>query len=114
MSKLLDQLEEKRVAEREALRAKVRVELVQALREFAPCEAVIVFGSLAKAGCFHSCSDVDIAFCEEPRRYSLYTIQAKLEERLGRTVDLVLLSESRFRLGIESAGEKWTNLGVSP
>ena len=36
-------------------------------------------------------------------------LQAELEERLHRPVDLLLLNESRFRDKIEREGERWMN-----
>lgn len=109
MSSLWDRLEQQRLAERERLREKVRRDLARALAELVPGAAVIVFGSLVEKGRFHKMSDVDIALLEEPQSGSVYSLQAKLEERLGRPVDLVLLPETRLRQKIESTGEKWTN-----
>lgn len=87
----------------------MRVVLQNALRELAPGETVFVFGSLVKAGCFHDRSDVDVAFADEPRRFSIYRMQAELEDRLGRPVDVMLLGDTRLREKIEREGERWTN-----
>jgi predicted nucleotidyltransferase len=104
---LLRRLDAERVRQREILRAEVRVRLRAALAELAPGEPVIVFGSLVHAEKFHAGSDVDVAFVEEPRGCPLYQMIARLEERLGRPVDVMILNETRLRSKIEREGERW-------
>lgn len=109
MPGILERREAERRKRRETLRAEVREKLRLALEELAPGESVFVFGSLVKPGGFHDRSDVDLAFAGEPRRFSLYCMQAELEDRLGRPVDVTLLAETRLREKIEREGERWTS-----
>ncbi len=109
MLELLKRKEEQRLHRREELRMEVRRKLRQALGELAPGEKVFIFGSLTLAYAFHERSDVDIAFAEEPKKLSRYMLQSKLEERIGRPVDLIVLAECRFRRKIEREGELWTS-----
>jgi len=108
MPPLLKAREAQRRKQRETLRAEVRETLRRALAELAPGESVFVFGSLVKSETFHARSDVDVAFEEEPRLCSLYRMQAELEDRLRRPVDVMLLKETRLREKIEREGERWT------
>jgi predicted nucleotidyltransferase len=82
--------------------------LAQALRELLPNSRVIVFGSLNQRGVFNRRSDIDIALFEEPFGRTPWALQADLEERLHRPIDLVLLSASRLREKILREGEIWT------
>jgi predicted nucleotidyltransferase len=50
---------------------------------------------------------VDLALAAEPASMSVYQLIAQLSERLGRRVDVVLLSESRLRDKILREGETW-------
>lgn len=95
--------------EREQLRQRTLVALRSALTELLPGQRCVVFGSLLQAGRFRTTSDVDIALWNEPPGFSQFRLQAMLEERLRRPVDLVLLPESRFREKILREGELWTN-----
>ena len=97
-----------RLQRREDLRKEVRRELKEALRRLAPGERILVFGSVTRPYAFHERSDVDIAFVEEPKRYTRYALQARIEEMIHHSVDLVVLSECRFRDKIEREGEAWT------
>ena len=106
---LLQKMTEERAAQAEHLRLAVREQLRTALREILPdTMPVTVFGSLTKAGRFTATSDVDIALIEEPPEMSIYQLTAQLSERLGRRVDVVLLSECRFRDKVLREGENWT------
>jgi predicted nucleotidyltransferase len=107
MVTLLQKMNEDRDAQRERLRVSVRDELRAALRDILPGVPVTVFGSLAHAGRFTEVSDVDLALGAEPAGMSVYQLIAQLSERLGRRVDVVLLSESRFRDKILREGEPW-------
>jgi len=107
MLDLLQKRDKRRRQRREELRQIVRFRLKKALHELVPGERLFVFGSLIKPYVFHERSDVDIAFVEEPKRYSRYRLQAMLEEAIHFPVDLVLLSECRFREKIEREGEVW-------
>jgi predicted nucleotidyltransferase len=109
MMSLSQRLENERLQRRETLRLEVRGRLRKALAEIAPGEPVIVFGSLTQPHRFHACSDVDLAFVEEPRACSIYRMQARLEEHLGHPVDVLVLSETRLREKIEREGERWTS-----
>lgn len=105
---LLQQIESDRREVREALRQKTLGQLRTVLREFAPAESVIVFGSLLKPGRFNESSDVDLALEDEPAKMSIYQPTSLLAENLGRPVDVVLLSECRFREQVVRQGERWT------
>ncbi|RPJ52245.1 MAG: nucleotidyltransferase domain-containing protein [Acidobacteria bacterium] len=106
---LLQQVEMDRLRRREELRSEVRARLRDALNKLAPGEQVVVFGSITRRQAFHDRSDVDIAFVDEPRAFSPYQMQARLEEYMGRPVDLVILSECRFKDKILREGERWTS-----
>jgi predicted nucleotidyltransferase len=108
MATLLQTMNEERAARTERLRLTVREELRCALRDILPGVPVTVFGSLTHAGRFTDGSDVDIALVAEPPGSSVYQLIARLSERLGRRVDVMLLSESRLRDKILREGETWT------
>jgi predicted nucleotidyltransferase len=108
MVTLLQKMDEERAARTERLRLTVREELRAALQDILPTTPVIVFGSLTHAGRFTEVSDIDLALATEPSDLSLYQLIALLSERLGRRVDVMLLSESRFRDKILHEGETWT------
>lgn len=107
MSTRLAQLAERRFAQREAERAATRTQLRTALAAAGALPAW-VFGSLTRAGRFHPDSDVDVALAQLPEGWSLYGLTAWLAEKLGRPVDVVLLTECRFHNVIEREGELWT------
>jgi predicted nucleotidyltransferase len=107
MATLLKKMAEERAAQEERLRLVVREDLKRALHAILPGTAVIVFGSLSRAGRFKEVSDVDLALDAEPRDLSVYQLIALLSERLGRRVDVILLPESRFRDKILREGERW-------
>ena len=106
---LPQRLEADRLRRREVLRLDVRRRLRTALEELAADEAVIVFGSITQPHRFHDRSDVDVAFVEEPRACSIFGMQARLEERMGRPVDVVVLADCRLKEKIEREGERWTS-----
>jgi len=105
---LLQYLNRERAERREALRLEVRQQLKDVLRELAPADEVVVFGSLAKSYHFTETSDIDLALATEPAGMSLYQLTGLLAEQMGRPVDVVLLSECRFRDRIAREGELWT------
>ncbi len=109
MTSLLQRIESERLQRREALRLEVRRQLRAALAELAPGEPVIVFGSLTQPYRFHARSDVDMAFIEERRACSHYRMLARLEERLARPVDVLVLAETRLKEKILREGERWTS-----
>lgn len=111
---LLQQMDAQRRAANERLRLEMRRELRAALEELLPGHTVIIFGSLTRPGRFNEFSDADIALPEEPFNLSVYQLISLLGERLGRPVDVVLLSECRFREKIEREGEKWTLPNSAP
>ena len=103
----LQQLNCARAERNEALRLAVRERLRSVLRRLVPVDQVMVFGSLTKPHRFTDTSDIDIALEAEPAGTSLYQLTALLAEEMGRPVDIVLLSECRFRDRIASEGEIW-------
>ena len=109
MMDLLKRRDERRRRRREELREQVRQRLKEALHQLAPGEPVILFGSVTRPHEFHERSDVDIAFVEEPKKKSRYALQAQIEEMIHHPVDLIILSECRFREKIEREGEAWMN-----
>ena len=108
MTTLLQKMTEEHAVRMERLRMSVREELRSALREILPGTPVTVFGSLTHAGRFTDASDVDVALAVEPAGASVYQLIAQLSERLGRRVDVMVLSECRFRDKILREGETWT------
>ena len=108
MTTLLQQLETERREHREELRLAVRAALRDALREFAAQTPVRLFGSITHPYRFNEYSDVDLALESELPGISLYRLISLLSERLGRRVDVLLLSECRFREKIIAQGELWT------
>jgi len=108
MTTLLQKMTEERAARSERLRLTVREELRNALREILPGTPVTIFGSLTHVGRFTDASDVDLALAAEPAGSSVYQLIAQLSERLGRRVDVMLLSESRLRDKILREGETWS------
>ena len=106
---LLDDREQTRARCREAARVEVCDRLRLALQTLVPGERVLVFGSVArKGGPFRADSDVDIAFEHVPARWSPYELASRIEELVGRPVDLVTLSECRFEEKLRREGEWWT------
>ena len=101
--------------QRDAARARRRLEVYEetrrrlkdALRELIPGHKVILFGSLIRPGVFNDRSDVDLALESEPPQMSFYRLIAELMERLGRSVDIVMLDQCRFRERIRREGEVW-------
>ncbi|SRR6266705_516307 len=106
----LQEISAERYRRRESLREDVRQRLRLALRELAPAKHAIVFGSLISPGRFSDTSDVDVALETEPRGMTIYQLTSLLGERVGRPVDVVVLSECRFRDRILREGETWTLL----
>jgi predicted nucleotidyltransferase len=102
-------IEQKRSRQREQVRRSTLTALKEAVAELLPSQRCVVFGSLLQPGRFHDKSDVDLALWDTPPGLSEYRLQAALEERLHRPVDLVLLPESRLREKILREGELWTN-----
>jgi predicted nucleotidyltransferase len=107
MPTLLQSAATLRLRERERLRLAVRAGLRAALGDLLPKTPVTVFGSLVKPGRFNEYSDVDLALAAEPTVMSVFQLSSLLGERLGRRVDVVLLSECRFRARILREGETW-------
>src|SRR5208283_2201597 len=105
---LLEQMHHERLNRREELRLEVRQRLKGVLRHLAPADEVLAFGSLAQPYKFTEWSDIDIALKTDPEGMSLYQLTALLSEEMGRSVDVVLLSECRFRDRIAKEGELWT------
>ena len=105
---LLQRRAEQRKERRIALFDSERANLRQALAEVLPGQTVIVFGSITGRGSFNPASDLDIAIPEEPSHLSIFGLQAFIEERMNRRVDVVLLTRCRFRDKVLREGEAWT------
>jgi uncharacterized protein len=105
---LLQRLETERRERREELRQAVRAGLRDALRELLPEAPVRLFGSITQPYRFSEHSDVDLALDAEVPGVSIYQLISLLSERLGRRVDVLLLTECRFRDKIIAQGELWT------
>lgn len=109
MATLLQEFAEQSAARRETERARL-LDLLR--RELAvllpPREHVWVFGSLIAPGRFADTSDIDLALERRPAAFSEFWLQGELELRLGRRVDVLLLSETRLRENIEREGLRWT------
>lgn len=104
----LQQMQIERGAANERLRLETRRLLHATLTELLTWQTVILFGSLTKADQFGDFSDVDLALADEPPDLSVYQLTSLLAERLGRRVDMLLLSECRFHEKIEREGETWS------
>lgn len=105
---LLQERDGRRREERLRLWDETRRLLHVALRELLPGSRVWVYGSLTRQGLFHAASDIDLALPEAPRAKTIWLLQAELQERLHRPVDLILLGETRLRDKITREGEEWT------
>jgi predicted nucleotidyltransferase len=106
---LLTARHQARQAERERLRLATRDRLRSVLARVLPGETVHVFGSITKPGRFFEGSDIDIALEHEPSTIGLYELIGLLHEELGSPVDVLLLTETRFREKILLEGELWMN-----
>ena len=104
---LLQQRDRERREASEALRIQARIQLRQALAEVALGEPVYLFGSITRPGTFRRDSDIDIAFVHEPQATKGYKLASMLEDIVGRPVDLIQLTETRFRETILKEGEPW-------
>ena len=104
---MLAEIQRERDHQRERLRQETREKLDRALREVFPGQVVFVFGSLVKHGAFHGNSDVDLAVFELPTNVSEFAVHGMLEERIGRSVDLIFLPEHRLKDKIQREGELW-------
>ena len=105
---LLQQMNEKRLRESEELRMEVRERLASVLGRYLPGRKVVLFGSITKPGKFGMDSDIDLALEEELQGISVYQLTSLLAEEMGRSVDIVILPECRFRDRINREGELWT------
>lgn len=107
MINLYQEREVKRLEARNHLQAETWILLKALLLEFFPKQKVWIFGSLVKAGKFHSYSDIDLAIEKVPEGRSEFEIAVAMEERIKRPVDLVLLGECRFKSKILKEGLLW-------
>lgn len=105
---LLQERDERRREARLRLWEATRQQLRAALAESLPGRRVWLFGSITHPGQFHADSDIDLALTEEPAGKSIFGLQAELENRLERPIDLVLLNETRLQEKIRREGEEWT------
>ena len=104
---LLQERDRARQQRRLVVLAETRRRLKAALANLVPGQKVIVFGSLTKPGVFNDCSDIDLALESEPARMTAGQLGAMLSEELQLPVDIVLLSQCRFREKIAREGEIW-------
>ena len=104
---LLQKRDEARRERRLSAWLETRAKLRSVLNGLIPGERVVIFGSLTKPGLFHDFSDVDLAMVKKPLGVSWGCLMTELENRLCKRVDLILLSECRFREKIEREGEVW-------
>jgi predicted nucleotidyltransferase len=104
---LLQQRDAARQEARVRLWNDTRKALRAALHELLPGSRVYLYGSLCRSGIFNGVSDIDIALTAEPLGKTIWLLQAELEERLGRPIDLALLGETRLRDKIMREGEEW-------
>jgi predicted nucleotidyltransferase len=104
---LLQERDESRHRRRLEAFAETRRRLRTALAVLIPGHKVILFGSLVRPGVFNDRSDVDLALESEPPRMRAWELSRELEERLERPVDVLLLSQCRFRDKILREGEVW-------
>jgi predicted nucleotidyltransferase len=105
---LLQQRDQARHRRRWTVYEITRRGLREALADLIPGHRVIVFGSLTRPGVFNDRSDVDLALETEPPGCSSLRLMGELSERLERPVDVILLSNCRFREKILREGEVWT------
>jgi predicted nucleotidyltransferase len=105
---LLQQRDLARHRRRLSVHQSTRRQLREALAALIPGQRVIVFGSLTRPGRFNDRSDVDLALETEPPGFSALRLMGELSERLERPVDVILLSNCRFRDKILREGEVWT------
>ena len=105
---LLEQMEREQLEKRERLRQEIRRRLWEVLSRTIPGRRVLVFGSLIRPGRFTDESDIDLALESEPPGMTIYQLIGLLSERMGRSVDVILLDECRFRDRIFREGEPWT------
>src|SRR5438552_2836764 len=105
---LVQERDARRAREREQVRLSVRARLHEALGSLCPGRAVFVFGSITRAGKFYRQSDIDLALEQLPEGLSHYALIGLLEEGMGRSIDLLLLGETRLREKILAEAERWT------
>ena len=105
---LLQQLTRQRFEERERLRHEVRHRLREVLSQTIPGRRVFVFGSLTQPGKFTEVSDIDLALESELPGITIYQLISVLSEQMGRSVDVLLLDECRFKETILKQGDQWT------
>jgi predicted nucleotidyltransferase len=104
---LLQQRDAARERRRLEIYEETRRRLRDSLAELVPGQKVILFGSLTKPGIFNDRSDVDLALEAEPLQMDTWRLTAELMEKLGRSVDIVLLDHCRFDKRIRREGEVW-------
>ena len=103
---------QKRDAEREQQRwqlfDRTRAELRACLGAVLPGSRVVLYGSLVQRGRFNATSDIDLALFENPAGRDVCAVAVQIEERMRRSVDLVLLEKTRLKEKILREGETWT------
>ena len=104
---MLIELEEQRRLSRGLLWRETRERLLECLQRRIPGHRVWLFGSITRPGLFNAASDIDLALEEEPAGYTYHGLGSWLEQDLGRTVDVLLLSKTRLKEKILAEGEPW-------
>jgi predicted nucleotidyltransferase len=107
MIDLYEKREKQRSVARAHLQEQTSVLLRELLSEFFPNQKIWIFGSLVHPGKFHSGSDIDLAIEKIPEGRSEFELSTILAERMGRPVDLVILTECRFRNKILKEALLW-------
>jgi len=97
-----------RLEQREELRKEVLSATLAALDRLVTAGDAYLYGSVVRPGRFHERSDVDIALTAAPGDVPVYRLQARLEDAIGRPVDLCILDETRFGPYIVREGVLWT------
>jgi predicted nucleotidyltransferase len=103
---LFEEIEKERMEQRESLRIelleKTRLVLLQVFKNL-KVKSVYITGSLAVPNKFFSYSDIDIA-AEGISSENYFSVLAKLNELLPRTVELIELESCKFASRIKEKG----------
>ncbi len=105
--KLLQEYHDSVLAQNEASRLRLLTELRKASHIHHKGCQLWVYGSLTQQGRFRQESGIDLALNHEPEWTSIYGVSTLLSETLGRSVDVVLLAETRLQEIILKKGITW-------
>jgi predicted nucleotidyltransferase len=106
---VLDNATRRRLGEREAARRQALADIDRGLSRLCPrygAAEAYVFGSVLREGRFGSDSDVDVAVSGIGAE--LWRFAAELSRAVGREVDVIDLTTSRFATRIRREGRRWT------